>query len=514
MKTKNNLLKQDSSYRRIPFFRRVRPLFWILTTCMSGYVAADNITSTWIGTGDGTASWNSTSNWDTSTWPRNHGGDNYFAVIGDATGDRVITVPSIGINGFSINQTSMTGSTTLRFNGVLTILGDSAFGASTGVTNTTGDLSRVKFDLNNQTLNLIQFGTLTGLRTGGYTVGSSSESGGGTFVTRTWRDDLEDAQGINVEDNVTIQLAIGETSTITSKSTISSTSTIHLNYAVTNAVSFRVDNETPIGNLVIGSASNSAATKVSSTGSSTAGGPLRVLGDVHIHSYVGATGGAASELAISVSSYHRSLYVGGSFIDAGSDDFTYGNGNVRIYFNGGTGVEKTLSTGRSVQNAFQVGESAVKAGNIALGKNLTTTGNFTVLENSRLNLESYSLNSGSFIGGEGANLAFTFGSLNGQVLTEDLTLGEFNLELFYDGSQWQDGDDLVLFDYTGTFTGDPTLGQFELPEGWMADGLVHDSLAKTIYVSNLSSIPEPASMGLFLTACGLFLTARRRYSRE
>jgi len=465
-------------------------------------VHAAEITSNWDGTDNGTAAWDLDANWDNDTWPRNFGGNNYLANIGNANGDRVITVPTISaLWGLSVTQTATGGSTTLQLGGSVTLNGSVAAPATVGVTNTTGDLSRVVLELNAYTFTALNYGNYDNFGRGGYTVRSTGNQGG-ILAMRKWRDDL--GAGIAVQDNVTVKLGTAERSEIdATKSTVSSSSTIQMTHTSVSNVEFWAHNNLTIGNLVIGASTNSAATRTI-----IAGTPLRVSGNVLINSYTGATGGAASILTLGNSA--PQLYVGGDFTDSGADNIGYGDSAKTIVFNGGEENERILSTGRGVATSFRVGEDISTPGNIALGQNLTTTGGFSVLSMSTLNVQNHNLTAGTFTGSSSMTLTYTFGSANGHIQAGNLNLAEFDLNLIYDNGGWIDGDDLVLFNYSGVLTGTPELGEVFLPNNWAFDSLVSDLDSKSIYLSNVRVVPEPSVVLLGGLGISLLLLRRRR----
>ncbi|MEO8205492.1 MAG: PEP-CTERM sorting domain-containing protein, partial [Chthoniobacterales bacterium] len=191
--------------------------------------------------------------------------------------------------------------------------------------------------------------------------------------------------------------------------------------------------------------------------------------------------------------------------------------------------------------SFQVGVPSgaanatltVDAGNIKLVNAsstvgaIYTSGSFTVLANSRVNLGTSTttgdvapLRAGSIIIGTGATIADTFGAHSGYALSDatlggsgNLTLNTFNLQLTYDGTGWSDGSDLLLFHFTGTLTGTPTLGTVTVA-GFEHTGLFYDNLTKNIYLTGLTAVPvpEPGSAALLLGAFGglVIWTVRRR----
>ncbi len=259
-----------------------------------------------------------------------------------------------------------------------------------------------------------------------------------------------------------------------------------------------------ISNLKIGEATNTVASKLYL--------PNAIYG-VYISGNVDILGfgdsGASAKLDLGATGI---LVVGGNFIDEGTDSYSYG-GKV-IGFNGGRAIERTLSTGRQdITTSFQVGDTALTPGNIGLGKDLTTSGNFTVTRESALNVKDFNLSAMNVniqsSGGVKPTLSFAFGGGEAGLIeaTGTLTLSLADVNVEYTGGGWTNGDALTLFEF-GALSGTPSLTV-------NATGFTYDAVvvgANSIYLSNVV-IPEPGALALAALGA-MSLLIRRKRSRS
>ncbi len=450
---------------------------------------AANFHSTWTGSGDG-ISWESDDNWNTAAYPQDGGGDFFHAYSEQTTGTRLIqTSGSLALRGLTITQGSG-GVTTVKLGGDMALT-DGTLANNSGVTNTSGSAAGVVFDLNkhhlitnNLSASRHNFGNAS------YTLSSSAAEGTGTFSVRNIASDAN----IAVQNNVTLRLTVNTTSYL-DRVTWSAGSTLLI--ANTGNHTASADTAVAIGSLVVGEAANTSASAFVVNHSH-----LTVRGNVVLQGFTGALDGAASR--INLNGLSAKLRVGGAFTDHGTGGSNYGTGT--LAFTGGRTVEQAVAIGRAgLANAFEIGDGSA-AGNIGLTTSLATTGAVTLGGDSRLNLNTFTLSANTFTAQEGATLALELG---GRVnATGALSLNGFQLELLGDWSTWENGNDLVLFQYN-TFSGTPLLQNIVAPEGFSYDGLF--ASGGLVYLGNVA-IPEPGSVAL-LSAFGLGAVALRLRKR-
>lgn len=471
-------------------------------------INAATITSTWTGAGSGTQSWETDANWSSAVYPDN-AADAYLADIGDATGSRTIeTAGAITVSRLKISQTSVGGINTLKLGGDLNVADNFGTAADNAFDNSTSDATKLVIDLAGHNL------TFQGTAGAGISQAQYyTLTGGGIFQVDQFYN-VANPSHIVVGDNVTVKVVAAQFQA-TFLTEWSDSATFH--YAVDST------SQVPItagwggnpaaygyGNLIIGDANNTVASSASLVSAYSNG--VHVRGDLDILTYVGA-GGASSKMTIGAGT----LFVGGNFTDEGTDSTTYGTGT--IFFNGGIATEKTLSTGRAgLTTNFQVGQivqAGLTEGNIALGKDLATTGSFTVLKDSRLNVDVFTLDAGSVdlqsLGLDLPTVAFTFGQSEAGLIdtSGQLSLTLATINVTYDGNGWTNGTDLTLFQF-GSLVGVPALTVNTF------GGFTYDSVivgANSIYLDNVQIVPEPGTAGLVLVAVGLLLYRRKKAGR-
>ncbi len=458
---------------------------------------AANVLVTWSGGGSGSYSWASDANWSSSApswhYPDNDANDIYFAQINDSNGARVVdTGAAITIRGFSFVQSSATGSMLLNLGGNFTATGSATSGIpETGFVNSTGDASRMVIDLHGYDLNVdLPEARINLTAASNYTVRSTSDAGGTYRVARI----STSATNVHIENNVSLKITGGGQHAFAASVEWSAGST--LLYAPTSANGLGSGGTIDLGNIIIGDAASTQATAAVLRNNN-----FRVRGDFTVASHVG---GAVS--SFTMDSVNRNIYVGGNFTDTGTSG-DYGGGT--IHFNGGAGSERLVEIARAgLSTHFRVGETA--AGNIRLARDLATTGGFTVLQGSRVNVDGHQLKAGNMVVESGASLKLTFGAESGSfVSTGNLSLNSFALELEYDGSEWVDGSNLTLFTYQGTFAGVPALASVS-GTGFSYGALVHDDVNKLVYLSNVHVVPEPGAVALWGAAATGAVLLRRR----
>ncbi|MEO6847846.1 MAG: hypothetical protein ABI443_09760, partial [Chthoniobacterales bacterium] len=224
------------------------------------------------------------------------------------------------------------------------------------------------------------------------------------------------------------------------------------------------------------------------------------------------------------------VYIGGNLTDQGGTGATSFGGNNGIFFNGGAGTERTVGLNRSQTNAIQVGDSVgATNGNIKLVNPdvsvaaLTTSGSFTVLNGSRVNLgnstatgSAASLVAGSIAINSGATVATILGAHAGFGSTSGaLTLNSFNLQLDYDGSGWTNGAPLVLFGY-GSLSGTPSATISSIASGYTITWGSLSEVGNQVILNgvNIVAIPEPSAALLIGAFGGLVVWTVRRKSRK
>ncbi len=457
---------------------------------------AADVSTQWNGGNSGTYAWELAGNW-TNGLPDN-GSNRYEAIIGDSTGARVITTSGdITVSRIQISQSTATATagTVLKLGGNLTVNGNSisAFPNASGISNSTGDASKVIIDLGgydftvDSTVSYSNFADATN-----FTLRSTGDAGGVYAVRRIYS---SSNRNVRVENNVTVKLTQANQAQFIRGYSFAAQSTLWL--AATGTFTSLRSSST-LANFVVGDDNATAGTVAMLAGN------VRVDGNTLLSSFSGATGGEASRLALE----GMTLQAGGNFTDEGSDGGSYGSGT--IVLTGASGTAQTVRIGRqSLTNDFQIGEAVNKVSDVVLAADLSTSGSVHLLENSSLDLESYRLNGGTVRIDSGASLALTFGlGSDGLIEAGDLLLEGFNLSLNYNGSGWLDGSDLLLFTYTGDSEDvNPFLSALSL-DGFTYGGLVHDVASKQVYLSDVAAIPEPGAVMLALLGLGGVLAMR------
>ncbi|MEO8204767.1 MAG: hypothetical protein ABI615_01210, partial [Chthoniobacterales bacterium] len=472
----------------------------------------------------GSQSWTTTTNWSPTGNPGSAGSYTDVATIAPVSGALNVTTPGSATTIGLINLTGSAGNAlTLTLGNDLIIDTIHTAAARSTFNNTSGVASNLVLDLNGYNFTAI---TTSGGNNYGFAIlmGSGlsmniTSNSGGTFTNDGWGASFT-GPFVNLQGNATARVQLGGAYTVyANNTTFSSGSTFVVAgggaSAGASTVALYAKATTPFGNLVLGDTVNSAhytdVVMQTAAGGQTAtiAGNLSLLG-----------GKTNMYLGYNSSSYFKALKIAGNFTDEGGSVSGYNKtggtpSNSTISFTGGAGTEHTVSVNRNLGvisgtvTNFEVGDGTT-AGNIKLVNPSATVGalymagSMTVYAGSRLNLDHStttgnvaSLRAGSIIVGTGATIGVTFGDHSGYAVadatlggTGNLTLNTFNLELNYSGSGWVDGSDLLLFHFTGSLTGTPTLGTVSVT-GYNYGGLFYDNLTKNVYLTGLTAVPVP-----------------------
>ncbi|MEO8205932.1 MAG: hypothetical protein ABI615_07095, partial [Chthoniobacterales bacterium] len=460
----------------------------------------------------GAQSWTTTSNWTPNTGSPSLTTDLGIIDRSASSGDVSITTPGTAT---TIRQLTLTAGAssalTLKLGNNLSLT-NASFAQSIFTNNI--DASKMVFDLNSYTFTTDGAGAGPFVRNAApglkyFTVKDTSTGGAGTITFGLYS---QSSGSVSIENNATLRVTsaagLGPVTTAYTSFSSGSTLQIDVNNATTTTFTSSLAGgiNSALGNLTIGSTVNSNKTALYFYGSTQR---LVVSGNFFI--------GQGSNIILGQRAGDgiTSVSVGGNFTDLGSAVTTYqGPGlNSTISLNGGSVTEHTLSINRTLNansgtvTNFEIGDGTT-AGNIKLVNAsstvgaLYTAGSMTVRNGSILNLgtstttgDVASLRAGSIIVGTGATIGVTFGAHSGYAVADatlggagTLTLNTFNLELNYSGSGWVDGSDLLLFHYTGTLTGTPTLGTVTV-SGYTYGGLFNDG--NNIYLTGLTAVPIP-----------------------
>lgn len=502
-------------------------IFCGLAIAINPQVQAASIDSDWNQFSSGTYLWNDATNWTSQTWAGsswgspvtpgtapNNGTDAFAArIINASTGNILVETSSAVTVGRLWLERSSTGSTTLKLGGNLTVTGSlsgpPATGSNsrpTGFNNTVANTpSSLALDLNSNTFDASGAAAASLQNARNYTIRDTSVPGNGSFIVQNiTRDSAFIAGSVSVENNVTVKLttyaATDFRNSIGSSSDpgwlFSAGSTLWLSANGSgSAVAFNNSAGNQFGNIVVGSIGNATAANYGLTNH------INVQGDLTYH------GGSL----LSMSAGPRKIFIQGNFTDTSTTGADYsGRGDTGgVVFNGGSNKEQEVLIAREgLTSVFQIGESAAIHANVTLKHDLTTTqggtlpgNNFTgrvvVWDESRLNVDSFTLQATTVDIRSDSLLAFTFGIGSDALIksTGVMTLNSFVLQLTYNEQGWNDGDDLLLFQY-GTLAGTPNLKDITL-DGFAYGGLYNDGNGN-IWLTDVSAIPEPGTIILML----------------
>jgi len=515
------------------------------------------IKSDWGGGTDGEYDWTETSGWISATWsdpdwipsnppvstpawiyPRSFippTGDrllSYVTVENTTNGNLVLNTPNVAtsIDSLTLLHSGGAGSTTLKLGGALTVT-DTALStvklSPSSFKNTTEDPSRLLIDLNG---NKFSTGPAGGgiLSSRNYTIKDSSASGNGVFEISSL---LQGEGVVKVEDNVTIRVLsqnyVQPTGPNNNKLAghweFSPTSTLELAFGTGGTTTNYLIYDSPLGNLILGNSTTNTNSVKMMLSTNLASKEARVQGNV---TYNAATNGSGSYLEL-VNGIK--FIIAGNFTDKGGTNnaIDYGGGATGgIIFAGGSAAQKEVWIARTALTTnFTVGQAGGNAGNIILKNDLKTvqgaagTGKFTLMGDSRINLDTFNLTATTVTIGENATLAYTWGNESTSLVhvlgttAGSLTLNKFKLELNYDGSGWTYGGNLILFQYdAASFTGAPEITELIAPSWLSYDelkwGQIDGSGPNYIYLTNV--IPEPSTVGILGIGLASLLWRQRR----
>lgn len=527
------------------------PLLLLSILAIAGLQEAKSavVTSDWNLYVTGTYNWNTASNWSSQSyvgtaWTSlvtpgtvpNNGADTFAArVLNSSSGNVTVeTSANVTIGRLYLERTS-TGSTTLKLGGDMTMTGTLPGVPTTPsdprsrpanfnnpVANTPGGLV---LDLNGHTFQNTSVSVQDLLYARNYTLADTSVSGSGTFAVRTIGYVSTNNTGrVNVENNVTVKIT-DWAATVDMRGGVKSTTegwnftqgaTFWLSGGSTGGASVAtLQPGGNFGNFILGSTDNAVATKYNSSAN------LIIKGDLTYNVAQNGDGAALDMDASDGNPTSRRIFVAGSFTDKAATGIDYGGRyDGGITFNGGRATERGVWIARSgLTTVFQVGESNSIDGNIKLKHNLTTTvdtantGRFIVYGNSRVNVDTFTLQASAITLNSGATVAMTLGGDSDGLIKSVglLTLSSFNLELSYDGSGWTNGSNLLLFQY-GSLTGVPSIASFT------GSGITYGSLFNDgsggIWLTNVNVVPEPSAVFLAVLGAGLLLRRGRVKSRH
>ncbi len=409
-------------------------------------------------------------------------------IIGETTGDRTITTPTVTSNVFEFTMTqtpTSSGVNTLKLGGNLYQYG---YPWTFTVNNTTGDASKMVIDLNGYTL---------GAYIGSYDYVTFKNSVPGGSIVDSYGPGIYHSI---IESGVTIKAtgwmwSGGNTNNWMPGSRLVLTNSVTM-YTYGDQQAYQMD----IGES--GNPTQGAMVLVNNWAQS-------VKSDVVIYA---PTSGNPLSLGNSTFS------VGGNFTDYGADSAdSYTDGT--IIFNGSPATARNISIDRHLNSTvdIRVGNSSADKGNIKLAQNLDMAGDFYVTNGSAIDLGDPMLTVGSFTqladplaAATSIDIGIDLTGVPGTVqVNGDLTLNDFTLHIYGHTDLTQD---LVIFTYTGSLIGTPNLVGIDVDTS--TGRLYYDALVASggqVKLTNLF-IPEPASLAL-LAAGGLLMLRRHRSER-
>ncbi|MEO6846503.1 MAG: hypothetical protein ABI254_04540, partial [Chthoniobacterales bacterium] len=378
------------------------PLFLIgsmlLAVGLNAQAAAT--TYTFNPTFNGAQTWSTAADWSSASYPST-ASDNAVINRTSSTGDVTITTPGTTLTLGQFNFTSTaTKGLTLSLGNDLTLGNNSSYNSTRGsINNTSGDVTKMVFDLNGHNFDAVGTSTYTPLlnANGGTQPAFTIKSTGSLGGTATF---LDFGGTASIQDNVTVWIKGPDTQTIqmnTATSTFSAASTFQVSGGVDAtyhrsqmSVNGNATGDNAFGNFVVGDAAH-RDTRLNFTG--TASSAVVVRGNFTMMQN--------TDLYLGFPSSLTALKVGGNYSDAGGGHFTTyatsATANSTISLNGGIGSVRTLSINRTLNSAggfstsFQIGDGTT-AGNVQLVNPsstvgaLYTAGGARVFANSQLDL--------------------------------------------------------------------------------------------------------------------------------
>ncbi|MAE64227.1 MAG: hypothetical protein CMJ18_08115 [Phycisphaeraceae bacterium] len=438
----------------------------------------------WLG-GDGLQSWSDPANWTGNVVP----GSNETAVVGDAAADRTIQNVSGQVGSLDWTQTTPGVTQTIVLSGFFdTRLGGVIFNGDG--TNLIVDLNGNEWKRNEAVQHQFNdsatyISTLPGGIMGSDTIGVGANTTVGAGVI------MQSASG-------------GSTSRGTWHPT-----------AVFRGTAPRFDLDqlqgSGLGTLLLGGPHYTGGTPQRMVFIENNGGfqQAPITGDVIMSTN--------TEFLFGPNTFPTNMIVGGNFTDPNTTGNYARTGTPmddKIVFAMDPASTRTVSIGRSLGVQIWVGAGPAihpsipgSNGDIALGANLSTTGDVKVLGGSSMNVGTHTLSTGNveFAG----SLNLVLGPVSGQVdvtgtvaLSGDLTLDASALTSYTDPIVLinNDGSDTLL----GEFANAPPGTVFNTPAGGLALTYNHNGNDLALV------IPEPSSLGLLMLAGAAAVRRRRR----
>lgn len=443
----------------------------------------------------GTHAWETKGNWTNDDPPDEfvETNDGEAANIGNVTGNRTITTSTF-LRFHDLQWTQSTPGVVNRIK-----LGEDWVARTNQnvITNSTGDAATMVFDVNG---NQADFNS-SALQMSGWLVTWTSSQPGGLITN--------DTIGLNAN------AIVGPNVTLQANSTGGNILQGHWDITATfrarpgNATSrFDWIRGTGIGNIVVGD----GVTEHLMTWGTDSNSAVQVIkGNVTVMEKGRWVFGANAQ--------GSRFIVGGNFIDTNTDNLGYGGDSSKddvLIFALSPSTARTVDVRRTgLTNDVQVGSNYAGVGNgtfghIALAHDFTTAGSFRILGGSTVDLTVHDLNTGTFTLDDGAAIGLTLGPTTSLISVTDLSLDDFVLRvLTLPNNGWQNGSDLVLFNYSDALN---NLMSLDEPTIIVSDGwLRYDAFVAEGGVVMLTNVwvPEPGVAATLLAMAGLLQRRRR-----
>lgn len=473
--------------------------------------AATTMTTWNIGVTNG--SWTTPGNWSNGI-PTGVAGSANIPQIINNTANAVTITGITGTTGrYQINNTGG-GSLTLQLGGNLTIVNQSVGTITEGFTNT-GANSALAWDLNGYTYSYSFANSNGQSKARNYTIKDTSVGGSGTFSVNTQAG--SSAGTVSVQNNVTYLVTAAGNADFRDSSaspgslpgfTFAKTATLWLAAGAASTNNFFTWSSNTYGNVILGTSGNTNPTAFK-LGNANGNVTMNIQGNLTYN---------ANSYFTDDATYTPSIKIAGNFTDVATGGASNYGSKIQIYFVGGATQQQVNVTRAGLASPFFFGDGTT-VGNALLKADLSTSGTTRTYAGSTVNLDKYTVTAGTLVidNSPSTELAYTFGANDAGLFsaTDALTLNQFKLRLTYDNSlgDWINGTELKLFSYGTTLTGTPTLAGAVtgLPAGWTYGGLdIHDN---AVWLTGLSSVPEPATSLLLIGGVSL-LVLRARQKRH
>ncbi|MEO6846553.1 MAG: hypothetical protein ABI443_04105 [Chthoniobacterales bacterium] len=379
--------------------------------------AINGVTATYSGTDSGSANWSSSGNWTPATVPNDTSTVGYVTTVGHS-GSSALTLNvdvATTVSRLILSNTSSGGGTsalTLKLGADFILQNETI---NTGVTatnstvvNSSGVASNVVLDLNGHNFTDSTYSNVNGFTTGSVAYSISNSSGTASkFIVPHWIP----TGTVMVGNNVTLVIASSVATTESVQTTQFATGST-LQFASNNANTVSVNGGTATNNIYNLTIGNTANTNFADFRGANAGVlAMRVNGDFLINQ---ASNGNANHMSLGWSggTAVSTMYLAGNFTDQGGTGATSYNTNVTnnhtglVVFNGGN-TQRDVYINRDVQSSvtssgsttnLKIGESSSVSGNVRLTHDLTdTVGSLTMLKESRLNVQNFTVTAGSLV---------------------------------------------------------------------------------------------------------------------